>query len=411
MIQSAPGKSRPAAGPWREGRASALETTFAALIIVLASLVAFYLSATDSDPETLYQQNRIDSLVFTAAGNLLEDNQSPYSLENQLQEIAADRLGGAQPPYAIPFSYPPNALPMFQLRALGDPQLNAAFHTGIQVLLSLATLALLANRYLDNRTTQLVILFVAAFWTPALLDIKLAQTGHLAGFFAFSVLLLHDRKPVFAGIALGLLAFKPQYAIPLGLVFLARQSWPLLLWAIATFLVTCMLSAVLYGLAMWPEFWRSASTLNTTIFQMESWLGVAALLLPDHLETIHRMAVPVYGTAMLLLGMLVFAWHEKMDLLGSASLAVMVTLIFSPNTHPYDLSLFFIPVMYFTRYFGMRMWIAEVVFLVFLVPNIFVSVSILRFCFLLLCLMLLLFIISNNPLHPTRPAGDESIPP
>ncbi|MCA9018466.1 MAG: hypothetical protein KDA77_24310, partial [Planctomycetaceae bacterium] len=89
----------------------------------------------------------------------------------------------------------------------------------------------------------------------------------------------------------------------------------------------------------------------------------------------------------------------------AAALALVVTILISPNTHPYDLSLFFIPVLFFTRHFRMRIWFVELVFLFFLFPNIFVSVSILRFCFLLLCLALLIWIVSHDAGRQSENSG------
>ncbi|MCB1669912.1 MAG: DUF2029 domain-containing protein [Pseudomonadales bacterium] len=398
-------QSRSRVATAKDFRCTRAENGLLIFFIVLASLIALIVSATDSSPEVLYEQNRIDPLVFRAAGNLLRDGESPYSLANQVQNIAADRLNGEVPPFAIPFSYPPNALPLFQLRTLGPPALNAAFHAAVSVLIFLTSLALLTRRYIDNATARLVIVFVAAFWTPGLLDVELSQTGHLAGFLATSFVLTFDRRPLLAGIFLGLLAFKPQYALPLGLLALSRHAWPLILASLATFVASCLLSLLLYGITMWPEFWRSASSLNTTIFHMESWLGAAALLWPDRLEQIHSLGIPVYAVGMALLGTLLYRWRQRLDLLDAAALALVVTILISPNTHPYDLSLFFIPVLFFTRHFRMRIWFVELVFLFFLFPNIFVSVSILRFCFLLLCLALLIWIVSHDAGRQSENSG------
>ncbi|MBT8146032.1 MAG: DUF2029 domain-containing protein, partial [Gammaproteobacteria bacterium] len=248
-------------------------------------------------------------------------------------------------------------------------------------------------RYIDNSMTRLVIIATAALWTPAILDMVLAQTGHLAALLAFILLWTYEKKPVLAGVALGLLAFKPQYAIPLGLVALSKQNWTLLISAAVTFSLSCLTSALLYGWEMWPAFWQNAKALNTTIFHMESWLGAAALLMQDNLAAINQLAIPVYGLGMLLLGSGLVLLGNRLDLLGAVSLAIAFTLVVSPNTHPYDLMLFTIPMLYIIRYFSMRMWFAVIVYLVFFLPNIFVPLSILRFCFLVLSFFLVLWII------------------
>jgi len=400
--------------------------------VLVSTLASFDVALSLGTPEEYYLENRTDPLVFRAAGELLEAGESPYSLDDIVDNISIQRFAGEQPPSitsvpfpsrsldyytvqamirlqgedaitAIPFSYPPNSLPLFRLRAIGDPELNAAILTAISVFLSMVSLTLLVYRYVENSISRQIILLSAILWNPALLDLLLTQTGHLVAFLAFSLLLFHDKRPILAGVALGLLAFKPHYAIPLGLVSLARQNWQLLGSAAGTFLGTCLLSFLLYGWEMWPQFLDNASSLNITLFHMESWLGVTALALPDSIEVIGRLGIPVYGVSMLVLGAVLFRYGDQLDLLTATSLAVLVTVIFSPNTHPYDMNMFFIPIIYFTRHFGMKLWFMVITLLVFIRPNVFVDISVTRFCFLVVCLLLCLWIIHQT----ARSKGDS----
>ena len=396
--------------------------------ILASTFISLDVALSLGEPEEYYLENRTDPLVFRAAGDLLAEGKSPYLLENLIDNITSRRFENRPPPSlisvtfppdsldyytvqamillqgenaatAIPFSYPPNSLPLFRLRAIGDPELNAAIHTAISVFLSMSCLTLLVFRYIDNSISRQVILLTAILWNPALLDLLLTQTGHLVAFLIFSILLFHDKRPVAAGIALGLLAFKPHYAIPLGLVAVSRQNWQLILSASFTFIVTCLLSALLYGWDMWLQFWQNASSLNITLFHMESWLGVAAIALPDSIEVIGRLAIPVYGISMLLLGIILLGLGSRLDLLGATSLAVLVTVVCSPNTHPYDVNMLLIPIIYFTRHFNMKLWFAVLSLLIFIRPNVLVEISVTRFCFLVICLLLLIWIISKTMRH------------
>ena len=381
-------------------RVSLTETILLVFFITFATAAAYYVSSNPVDPRLLYERNSIDQLVFEAAGKLVGEGRSPYLQENQIQHIAANQLGGERPPFAIPFAYPPNSLPFFQLRAL-----NTALYMAVTVLLSLLLLALLSFKYLGSGSARLALLFTAAFWTPALLDISLVQTGHVVSLFACCFLLLHDEKPILAGIALGLLAFKPHYAIPLGLVSLARQNWPLLISAVSTFLLSCLFSALLYGWWMWVDFWQSATTLNTTLYFMESWVGVAALIFPAYSELISQLAIPIYAVAMLLVALTLITVGKKVDLLWCVSLAVILTLIFSPNTHLYDMSLILIPVLYITRESGMRIWPILLVFLAYAPPNTafslpnVITLSVVQLLFMILFLILFFWVSRETIAH------------
>ena len=402
--------------------------------ILVTTYMAMDVALSLGEPDEYYLENRTDPLVFRAVGELLSEGRSPYAIENITSNISSQRLGGQQPPSltsisfppasldyftvnamvrlygeeavtAIPFSYPPNSLPLFRLRAVGDAEVNSAVQMAITVFLSMLCLTLLVYHYIESPVSRQVILLTAILWNPALLDLLLTQTGHLVASLVFAILLFHDRKPVLGGIALGLLAFKPHYAIPLGLVALSKQNWSLLLSAAVTFLITCLVSGLLYGWDMWLQFFHNASSLNITLFHMESWLGVAAILRPESIETISVVALPVYGITMLALGAVLVKLGNRLDTLDATALVVMVTVIVSPNTHPYDMNLFFIPVIYFTRYFGMKLWFPLLTLLVFIRPNVLTDISITRFCFLALCLILMFWIIYKKS-RPERTPGN-----
>jgi hypothetical protein len=378
-------------------RLSLTEVYLTGLFVLLATALALSIASNPAPAEALYERNSIDSLVFRAAGELLRDGNSPYSIENQMETISQNELNGKTPSFAIPFAYPPNSLPLFRLRALGQPELNAAVFMGATVLSSLLSLALICLRYLATASTRLTVMFTAAFWTPALIDINLVQTGHIVAFLAFAFLLLHDKRPILAGIILGILACKPQYAIPLGLVSLIRLNWPALVSAASTFIVMSLASALLYGWSMWAEFWQNATGMNTTMYFMKSWLGVATLAFPEYAEVISNTAIPVYFVAMLMLSVMLFVLRKRLDLLGMFSLAILVTLVTSPNTHHYDMSLALIPALYISRESGMRIWPTVIVFVAYFLPNSVLSLSKVillsaaQLCLLALCSALLVW--------------------
>lgn len=406
-------------------KALKIEHLVVCFCIIVSTLASFDVALSLGTPGEYYLENRTDPLVFRAAGELLSEGRSPYSLDNIVANITRQRFAGDSPPSitsvpfpsssldyftvqamirlqgeeaitAIPFSYPPNSLPLFHLRAVGEPELNAAMLTAVTVLLSMCCLALLVYRYVENPISRQVILLTAILWNPALLDLLLTQTGHLVAFLVFSIVLCHDKRPIVAGIALGLLAFKPHYAIPLGLVALSRQNWQLLWSASFTFLSTSLFSSLLYGWDTWPQFFQNASALNITLFHMESWQGIAAIMMPESIETIGQLGIPVYGASMLLLGVVLFKLGPQLDLLGATSLAILITVIFSPNTHPYDMTMFLIPVIYFTRQFGTKLWFAVITLLIFIRPNVLVEISVTRFCFLVICLLLFIWILQKD---------------
>jgi hypothetical protein len=371
-----------------------IEISVIGLFIVIATFFAGHMVMTrQASVHKMYDENRIDPLVFRAAGQALHRGESPYSTDNQADIIANTRMNKQRPPFTIPFSYPPNALPFFWLRAIGDPVVNVAVHMCITVFFFLTLYSLLIFKFITNQLSRLMLLTAAAFTVPSFLDILLGQTGHLTAMLICSFLLLFHKKPVIAGIVLGILAFKPQYAIPLGLIAVSKENWNTITASALTFGATCAASTILFGIDIWSQFWISANTANTTMPFMSNWLGVAALFAPQRIEQWHMAAIPIFALSMSALGILLWRLRHRIDLLDAASLAIMVTVIFSPNTHPYDLLLTMIPVLSLTRHYKMKFWVAPLFMALYSVPLLITWQSHSRFMLTAVSFFILLWLL------------------
>lgn len=138
---------------------------------------------------------------------------------------------------------------------------------------------------------------------------------------------------------------------------------------------------------------------------MQSWLGVAAIIWPDNIVAISGLAIPIYLVAILLLSVALYFLRVKIDLLSAASMTILVTVLFSPNTHPYDMLLFLVTIIHFTRYFSMKMWYAAISFLAFLTPHVQIELALIRFCFLVASLFILAWIVWQESGIGFRPSG------
>lgn len=111
---------------------------------------------------------------------------------------------------------------------------------------------------------------VVALVTPAaLLNI---WTGHYAFILGGLLLVawqLLDRRPVFAGIAIGLLAIKPQFAVLIPLALLIRRDWRAILTATATVAAMVVGSALYYGVASWTEFFGRATGKQVSVIDAQ----------------------------------------------------------------------------------------------------------------------------------------------
>ena len=298
---------------------------------------------------TCYEYNNCDGLTFVVASELLSQGVSPYVEAHRRTHVSATRLNGESPPLDLPFQYPPNALPLFGMRALVAPRVA---HGGSALLITLAFLLLfwrfVSERLADKETAVLLMLGVTMSGVVAQ-NAELGQNGLLAAALVLGIVFLWGPRPLMAGALLGVLAFKPQYAFPILLVATFQRQWRVVDGSVGAFGAMTVLSGLWFGFDQWQLFLRAAGEPNHTIFLMVSWMGLAWRAAPESQAVIQSAALPVYLMAMFVLGVALWAGRHRFDLEGQLSVALIWTVIFSPNTHPYDLLVLAPALVYVSR--------------------------------------------------------------
>ena len=150
---------------------------------------------------------------------------------------------------SYPFAYPPSYLPV--LWALGQLSGPVAF-----VLLMAASLPLYLWATLGRKWRPAALL--AALVAPTtVIGIVSGQSGLVAAaLFAGGLRLAADR-PATAGVALGLLSYKPQLGLLIPVALVASRRWRTLGAAAATAIFMIIATSALFGPAIWPR-WAAA---------------------------------------------------------------------------------------------------------------------------------------------------------
>src|SRR5262245_9079541 len=91
--------------------------------------------------------------------------------------------------------------------------------------------------------------FAGVVWTAAV-----GQNGFVTAALIGGVLLLLDRRPIMAGVLLGLLTYKPHFGILFPLVLLLDRRWQVIAAAIVTALALAALATLAFGVAPWRAF-------------------------------------------------------------------------------------------------------------------------------------------------------------
>jgi len=158
------------------------------------------------------------------------------------------------------FSYPPNILPL--LVPFGLVPYAAALYLYTAVSLALAAVL---GWWVSGKERFAGLLMALS---PGVL--ATIFNGHpgvfLAGLLVAGMLLL-DRRPLLAGVLLGLATIKPQLGLLIALILLIRLDWRVILAALASACALIVLSIVLFGLTPWMAYFAKITPVQLEVLR------------------------------------------------------------------------------------------------------------------------------------------------
>jgi len=190
---------------------------------------------------------------------------APFDILRQQQQERAI-FGAGTPLYG--WHYPP----FFLLVAAGLAQLP---YISALILWQLSTLLfylgalwlLLRNSAAPHLARDPLWPLLALGFTPVFLNLGHGQNGFFAAGLFASALALLDTRRVPAGILLGLLCFKPQFAVVIPLMLAVTGRWRSFAAAAATVLAATALVTCLFGVEVWPAFVASSRYTRRVILE------------------------------------------------------------------------------------------------------------------------------------------------
>ncbi len=222
-----------------------------------------------------------DFPAFYSAGSIVAagDWESLYEPDRQL-EAQQELFEGSDSSYLY-FAYPPYVASLYRPLAALDYRLAYAVHTLLMAAALVGALAVLRPVIpVLRRHTELLAIATLLFY-PMLRAVTGGQnTGLTVLLLAVAWRALHDENDALAGVALGMLLYKPQLALPfLGVLLLARR-WKATAAGAATGLVLWAFGAAVMGVGWLGGWWTQVSefsSLDADIngYNAVSWLGFA----------------------------------------------------------------------------------------------------------------------------------------
>lgn len=176
------------------------------------------------------------------------------------------------------------------------------------------------------------------------------QNGFLTAALIAGVLALLDRRPIVAGILLGLLTMKPQLGIVFPLILALTGRWRVFGAAAATAIVLALLSFLLFGAGAWRAFLLALQTQSGAVLDRGDVLFYKQ-------QTVHAVLrllgageafawTAHVAVALSALGFTAWLWRQPVDDRLKAAALAMTALLATPYLFLYDLPILSVPLVF-----------------------------------------------------------------
>lgn len=265
-----------------------------------------------------------------------------YDIAKLCQEQVA--LRGAPSEGCYPWPYPPYVLPLAAALA------NLPLIPAMLLWLGLTASFFCATARMITGSWQGVVLMLGG---PATLNILYTgQNGFLSAALVGAGLVLLPSRPILAGIAFGLLSYKPHLGLLIPLALLAAGQWRTVAAAGLTVAAVVLASIALQG----PEIWH--------LFLVQ--LGNVAAVMQSHFDTsklrsifglLQTLGLPAYPAlaihallAIVIAALVTLAWRSRMAHDLKAAILAAALPMASPYVFAYDLAILAVAQAFLVRH-------------------------------------------------------------
>jgi len=283
-----------------------------------------------------------DFSSFYAAGSMALEGHAADAYQPAAHYAREQRLFGDATPY-YSWNYPPVFLLIAApLALLPYAVALALFQAAGLALYFLVIAAILAPARRHDPVIARNWLPVAAAFPAVFINLGHGQNGFLtAGLLGAALVTLE--QPVISGLCIGLLCYKPQFALVIPVALLAAGRWSVIASAALTVVALMAISWLLFGLDSWTAFAASTEMSRKVLLEQGS-VGFEKLQSAFAAVRLWGGSVPLsYAVqgAVSALAVLATAWGWRMsdNRALKAALLVSATALTSPHLLDYDLVL------------------------------------------------------------------------
>jgi alpha-1,2-mannosyltransferase len=315
-----------------------------AVALLLASAVGFlYLVVTAHG--AVDRQGRPLGTDFSnvyAAGTYVRDGNAAAAFDPPQQYAREQAIFGNDTQF-YGWHYPPFFLFVAAALALMPYGLALAVWQAVTLGLYLLTIrAIVASSFRVARSAMTADWLLLALAFPAvLINVGHGQNGFLTTALLGGALVVLDRRPLFAGILLGLLVYKPQYGLMLPIVLAASGRWRCFAAAAATVALVTIATTLTFGVAVWHAFAVSTEFTRTVVLEQGNtgWYKIQSVFAWARMWGAPiPLAYAVQGAATVALGAaLAWLWRGPAPFPLKAAGLCLATILATPYSFDYDM--------------------------------------------------------------------------
>jgi hypothetical protein len=174
-----------------------------------------------------------------------------------------------------------------------------------------------------------------------LINIGHGQNGFLTAALLGGALVVLDRRPIIAGILIGLLVYKPQFGLMIPLALLAGGRWRAIVAATTTVILLTLATTIAFGPQVWHAFLNSTQFSRTVVLEQGatgwqkiqsvfSWARMWGAPIP--------LAYALQGALTLALGVaIVWLWRGAASPAIKSAALCLAAILATPYSLDYDM--------------------------------------------------------------------------
>ncbi len=204
-------------------------------------------------------------------------------------------------------------------------------------------------------------LLLALAFPAVLINVGHGQNGFLTAALLGGALVVLDRRPLMAGILLGLMVYKPQYGLLLPVVLGVSGRWKCFGAAAATVAALTVATTLAFGASVWGAFLDSTHFTRTVVLEQGNtgWYKIQSVFAWARMWGAPiPLAYALQGVTIVALGAaLAWLWRSAAPYPLKAAALCLATILATPYSFDYDMmvlapAIAFLAVDGFVRGFG-----------------------------------------------------------